>query len=62
MNLEQRLKEMEDRLLKLDAESVSILHKIQNLRNEIVVESKTKCIFLGRPLARKELSTNPDKI
>lgn len=62
MNLEQRLKEMEDRLLKLDADRVSLLREIQNLRNEISIESKSKRILLGRPLARKNLLTNADKV
>lgn len=62
MNPEQRLKEVEDRLLKLDAERVSLLREIQNLRNEIAAESKAKRVLLGRALARKDLLTNTDKV
>ena len=62
MNRDQRLKEMEERLLKLDAERVSLLREIQNLRNEIAIESKEKRILLGRALAKKELSINADKV
>lgn len=62
MSIEQRLKEMEDRLLKLDAERASLLREIQNLRNEIAVESKSNRALRGRPLARKELLTNADKV
>lgn len=61
MSPEQRLKEIEDRLLKLDTERVSLIREIQNLRNEIAVESKLKRTLLGRPLSRKELLTNVDK-
>jgi superfamily II DNA or RNA helicase len=62
MSPEQRLKEIEDRLLKLDTERVSLIREIQNLRNEIAVESKLKRTLLGRPLSRKELLTNVDKV
>jgi hypothetical protein len=58
MNPEQRLKAIDDRLQKLDAERVSLLREIQNIRNEIAVESKLKRTLLGRPLARKELLMN----
>jgi hypothetical protein len=62
MNPEQRLKEIEDRLLRLDIERVSLIGEIQNLRNEIAVESKLKRTLLGRSIAKKELLTNADKV
>jgi hypothetical protein len=39
MTPEQRLKEIEDRLLKLDNERVSLLREIQTRRNESAVDS-----------------------
>lgn len=62
MNPEQRLKEIEERLMKLDSERVSLLREIQNIRNEIAVESKSKRVPLGRSLNRKDLLTNADKV
>jgi hypothetical protein len=62
MSPEQRLKEIEDRLLKLDNERILLLREIQNIRNDIALESKSKRTLLGRPLNRKELLTNADKV
>jgi superfamily II DNA or RNA helicase len=62
MSSEQRLKEIEDHLLKLDNERVLLLREIQSIRNDIAVESKSKRTLLGRPLNRKELLTNADKV
>lgn len=62
MSPEQRLKEIEDRLFKLDDERVLLLREIQSIRNLIAVESKSKRTLMGRPLNRKELLTNADKV
>jgi hypothetical protein len=62
MNLSQRLKEMEEYLLKLDAERISITREIQSIKNQIVIESKERVLLLGRSLAKKEILTNADKV
>src|SRR5437868_9903525 len=62
MNQEKRLQELENRLLKLDADRISLLREIQTLREEVAKESEATRPLLGRPTAKSELSTNPDKV
>ena len=47
MSPEQRLKEIEDRLLKLDAERVSLLREIQNIRNQYSISAGKMSEILG---------------
>lgn len=62
MSQEKRLQALENRLLKLDADRVSLLREIQNLREEVAKESETTRPLLGRPIAKSELSTNTEKV
>lgn len=58
MNLEERLQHLENCLLKLDSERVSLLREIQVMREEINRTADKSRPLLGRPIAYLDLSTN----
>lgn len=62
MSLEKRLQELENRLLKLDADRVALMREIQVLHEEIAQEAESSRPLLGRPLGKLDLSTNTEKV
>lgn len=62
MNHEKRLQELESRLLKLDADRVSLLREIQSLREEIAKDAEASRPLLGRATQYSDISTNTNKV
>jgi hypothetical protein len=61
MSQERRLQELENCLLKLDADRISLLREIQSLREEIAleVEASTPLLGLGQYALAKSMQTGP---
>lgn len=62
MNSEENLRGLELRLEKIESERISILREINVAREQLAKETEENRPMLGRPIDRKSLSSNSDKV
>jgi len=62
MSDNKKLQELQNRLKQMDAERISLIHEIQNVRDELNKRQAEETIRLGRPIGKTGISTNSEKV